>query len=195
MKYLINIIVITILLSCGDSICEKKRIDRKELNWLKYYKEGQIIYFKSDKASVDSFLVYSVINNFTQCNRFELGKNQYEYISVTLEAINEDWKKSKFNKIFIDYSVDNTTDDKKGFCNKGFLLLNLNTNVEIDDLSKNRVDTLYSPSLGKEIICNMFTLGKEAQTESSYKRVKSFYWSEQYGLICYEMFSGEKFIR
>lgn len=198
MKHILLIvitIIATVLSSCLNSLgCKKVTITEEEKEWLKFATLNDTFLFKSNINSVDTFVVtFWDDNNFTDCNRFEKGENQYEYNSISMRRINKsrDYPAKDSEALFIfEKSVNNQSDSTSY---KRFTVFDFRTDgfanfadFPLVNLELSTTKTSYTANLFDRS-------GVHGNKDGSPVFIKSFLWSKENGLLKYETASGEVF--
>ena len=89
MKNKVFLFIILILLSSCNwySDCTKVEVSEELKEWSKAYNLDDTIVLKSNFNNYDSLLVTSIKSKYSPCNKFELGPNVYETLSLKLKSI------------------------------------------------------------------------------------------------------------
>jgi hypothetical protein len=77
--------------SCkNENDCIKVKLSALEKEWFVGYKNNDIIYFKNQNNEIDTFIVNTYdMEDFTSCNKFELGPYIYQLNSFTFDNIDK----------------------------------------------------------------------------------------------------------
>lgn len=179
--------MIFILKSCIFSGCEKIALNQEDLSWYKSLpNEGDTLFFRGYDGTIDTFIVSNNVNEFSDCNRFEIGDYQYNMSRYTATLINSKRDRNINNRFYIFLTKKHQIDSSTS-CNKLIQVFDLYTN-ELNSLDMFKHDTILIKSL-KRHIPTIFIDKKSKNTnvESSSKTIKiqSFNWNKEYGLVRY----------
>lgn len=194
-KIIILGLALLILLSCGvgSNNCEVIALSKSDKDWFQFYKKHSAICFLSNFKNKDTLIVNNPIKSvYTTCNKFELSGYQYEELSLSLKPK----KCYSIEKDYCEISINFTKHLQKNMnidCHKSFRVYDLCTQT-LDNMNQ-YMDTIYIESLKKSVSCFTFSFLDTNFTDlnGGDKILKDFSWSKEYGLIRYELNSGEKF--
>lgn len=158
--------------SCMFSGCIKVELPKSKKEWVNKHKVGDQYIYRSNQDRTDTLTVSKLFCKFTPCNKLEVSDYQNEeasvfynsylfgkYIYIYFRGINEG--SSYFSK----YSFINISED----CNR-------------TKLEKHK-DKIKINSLKDTI--NAYTFNLENTEFSNDGIIKSFSWSEKYGIVHY----------
>lgn len=182
LKLIITLIILGFVTnSCQFSGCEVKNISKSEQEWFDCYNEDQILTFKNQYGNIDTFIVQNIDTTYSPCNKFELGPNQYQKISISLKS-NRLEKSRVFNGIQIIFEQSYDED----YCDKSFYMFDYksyrNTNIDryFDD------SLLILNNLNKEEVhCFIFDSKHDDYYNTNDYGLRKFYWSKKNGLVKY----------
>lgn len=181
------------LKSCfNNADCHQLNLSKEEKSWFRAYRTGEKILFKSNQNRIDTFLVGKKIDTYTVCNKFELGPNQYNYVSLSLKASNCHGleKKSYICGFSMLFTKEFQTDNEKN-CVKNINVFDLYTE-ELTSLDSVPVEIINSSILGRGYQTYLFKNGKGTNDiNGGVATVQSFNWSKENGLIRYRLATGE----
>lgn len=190
------------LSSCNwSSDCNKIEISKE---WIDVYSVGDTIVLKSNLNNYDTLLVKTKDSSYSPCNKFELGSNQFQSMSMTLESMfnteldkcKKQMKKERIiltlgarrvaNNEFIGVNVYNLH-----FTNSTCEYENNDSPVNCENLIKLRTsyfeDTILTYKFDKR---NTQFFNGYINTEY-HCAIKSFHWSKEHGLVQYETEENE----
>lgn len=184
-KCFVFILVLPIFTACfGENQCKKVSIPLKEKEWFEAYKTVDRIIFLNKKSNQrDTFeLDRKLITTYSPCNRFELGRYQFESNKIKFKAT----KCHGNNKNFCSFQLSITMD--YDFKARGsvrfFRVYDLNS-------GDNEVTRMIKPSWSKDSIETLyFEKGTSGFAHTS-KFIRSFNWSKKFGLLQYTTLTGE----
>ncbi len=178
------IIVLTLLTlsSCVFDDCEKIYLSSQDKLWLSVYSEKDTLVFENDVYK-DTFVVAFVSNYFSDCNKVEYGKFQYEKGVIKVKHITSNVRDIKYNCGFSIKLSKEQQKDSSQFCSKVF-------NV-FDFYSKtfNNIDS----ELHTKRSTYKFEQSQKQSNKPCSKSIKSFEWNKERGLLSYTLSSGDKF--
>ena len=181
------------LSSCNwGSDCNKIKLSDELVEWTDCYKVGDTIVLMSDIGNYDSLKVTSKESEYSPCNKFELGPNQYEYVHIILNSISINIDECKNNMIkktnvVLRLNVDKIYD--KGFI--GVDVYNFGSHHKTWESAPLLNTKLKIPYLDDSIKVFEFD-DRNAQSRYPYLNseypcaIKSFHWSKEDGLVQYE---------
>lgn len=184
-----------------SSECKKVKISHDLVEWANCYNEGDTIVLKSNLNNYDSLVVNSIKREYSPCNKFELGPNQYESMIVYFNSISKDVEECK-QELIKNRFVMLKLGAKKSYNNmefKGFYVYNLKFDNFICKENESTDSTIscdnrsfISPPLFKDSILSFKFDDRNAHSRYPYVNseypcaIKSFHWSKEYGLVQYE---------
>lgn len=192
---IVSITILTFLSSCLNNVgCKKITISLDETKWLEFGNIGDTFLFKSDMHNLDTFIVTEKEdNNFTDCNLFERGTNQYELNGFSMQRINtlrSYPSKDKEATFVFNKNVNNQSDS---FSYKRFTVFDFRTEEFADFAAFPIVDIELTTTKSK-YEANFFDRpGVYGNKDGSAVFITSFWWSKKNGLLKYETASGEVF--
>ena len=179
------ILFINLLSSCRE--CEKLNLSDQEKVWVNHFKVGQIFIFKSPKNKTDTIEITDTSHYYTQCNKVELSKYQYEIFLVMF--------KFKSSNIYNtnESSISMTTEEwqqRIPYIHFG------NLGPHRNDL-ENKMPVSIDTILGGKNFNSIYYYSKGLNTETygGNDYFKNFFWNKQFGLIAYTTTSDELFVR
>lgn len=197
-RNLLNILTsILVLSSCqynNEYGCEKILISKSEKEWLKFYEHTSTIIYVSNKDNFDTLIVERLgTADYSPCNRFELGTNQYETISVLLKKKhNWDSKNPTNNKAWFNFSKDVLNKDSDS-SNKHLRVFDYHI-TNFSSLSDYPIQDVNLSSTTKTYKAHYFNrTGRTKNNDGTPIHITSFYWSKSDGLIKYITSDGEEF--
>lgn len=104
MKHFPLLLLLTCFLplkSCLFSRCEIVSIPDEHKLWLNLYEENDTLIFESNLGSYDTLVMTEIESDISPCNKFELGRYQYEWQSLFLRSTFSD------RTLFLRISSDN----------------------------------------------------------------------------------------
>ena len=179
-------------LSCSNNKgCVKIGLSLEDKDWFKIYMKNELFLFKSNLNNMDTIKVaFPIQPDYTVCNKFELGGYQYEENVVVLKSVNCHGLESEFCDIRMHFSksLQLKTDID---CLKSFSVFDLNTDL-LKTLSEYQ-DSVELKYLNKKLNCYTFNYSKRNVSDwnEGIHTLKEFNWSKEYGLVRYELDSGE----
>ena len=184
--------ILIFLQSCSfDENCKQIRLSSKDISWFNFYKKHHTICFKSNYNNYDTLLIpSSITSDYTPCNKFELGDYQYEEMAVSLKFSKCHGLESNFCEATLRFSKHLQTNDKKD-CLKNFEVFDLSTDM-LSNL-KEYEDSIQLKKFKNSLHCYTFNLSKPhtSAVKGSSSILREFSWSEEYGLVKYELSNGE----
>jgi len=207
-----NILVFILLLIAISSCnwyrdCKEIPIPKEDTEWFNCYSVGDTVVLKSNLNNYDTLVVITKEIEYTPCNKFELGPNQYQSMTIVLKTMCG--KVDKCRKELIE--------DKK----HNFVMLGLSNKYEktyrgIDVYNLRFDNSICERETPDSIIyCDNITHlkipffkdsievykydDKNAYSQYPYVNskyscsVKTFHWSKQYGLVQYITENNEIF--
>lgn len=186
-KLILILSLLIVLQSCLFSNCNEILLTPKDKSWLRAYEKSDTIIFKGNRNGADTLLLdreSSFYDGFTTCSKIELGPNTYNYSDVSLRLMNK--QKSYNRSVFVSISKDHQDAGEKE-CIKEFTVFNADGGFVEESDSTLVVEYITLSWNKEEIKTFLFT----DMTSSS--PVYSFNWNKKYGLVRYEMDSGEVF--
>lgn len=167
--------------SCVFSDCKQKDLPKSEKAWFKNYALNQKYLFKSNQGRIDTLRVVDVMDDYTPCNKFELGEYQYN--------IQEVWFKSATlgGRIYASFNTTESNDIEKSF--KFVDLYGYYYGDEINECSDKIKINLFSDSI------HVYTFNHTNAKSKGDGIIHSFSWSKEHGIVRYETTEGEVFER
>lgn len=189
MKLLKNILfckyLVLVLYSCNlDVNCNKVTLAKADLDFFNIYNISDTIILKSNKEHFDTLIVFDKFRRFSRCNKFELGKNQFEQFTITLTSKMK--TKGSNNLVILSFKM---RSDEREISEKCFYVYDLSFCKEVAERDV-ICDSLYSDKIKTNINTYFFNTSNSL-SDGSY--IKSFNWSKEFGLIRYETKEGEVF--
>lgn len=183
-RFIILFFISLIISSCiNSSSCNRVSLSEAEKKWIEFYSEGDTLIFGNTKQ-IKEFVVTDKGSGFTECNKFELGPNEYENNGALL--------KSNTFEININFTKENQNNNEPD-CHKNINVSDLYsddiTNLEV--LKKEDVFIPYLNKIESTYLITSDTLTIDIDGGNQY--VKSFNWSEKYGVVRYTRFNDEVF--
>lgn len=181
--------IVFLLNSCLFSNCNEVQLSKDDKTWIQCYGNVDTILFTSNYSNVDTFVLEEKYDAYTTCSKFELGPDVYNYIGIDYSKLSNSKKSSQHIYIGIDKDFSHGEGRE---CIKSFQIYDLN--ASFDSLNKRNLNIKWVefPRLSKNKIKSMnFEVGDEFSGTS--EDIKSFVWSKKYGLLRYELKTGEIF--
>lgn len=176
-------LVLLVLSGCNNSgnTCKKISIPKKDLNWIKKYKPGDKILFRSDMKNVDTLELIEKNIEYSPCNKFELGPNQYQsfYYTFWSEKLGNSKKPATAG---VTYSTGNTMYGTNKMLIFAFGLRWVSADLENDKLvtaQKIKLDGIKDSIVTMHFENSNYTPGEPPAIES-------FDWHKELGLIQYK---------
>lgn len=183
-RFTILLFLIITVTSCNNSSsCNRVRLTDAEKKWLEFYSKGDTLVFGNSKQQKE-FVVTDLGSGFTACNKFELGPNEYENNRALL--------KSNTFEININFTKENQNNNEPD-CYKNIHVSDLYTDnlTNLQVLKKEAVFIPYLNKIESTYLVTSDTLTVDIDGGNQY--VKSFNWSEKYGVVRYTRFNDEVF--
>lgn len=185
------------------SDCNKVSLSKEDGEWFNCCNLGDTIILKSNMENYDSLIVTVKKCEYSPCNKFELGINQYQSILITLKSTNikvNECKKQLMKNPFIKfYSEASDEEYEKTYRAIEVYNLQFQSLSYTSDSLINYEETpvrLKIPYFKDSLYVYRFD-DKNSRSQYPYVNskypcaVKSFHWSTKYGLVQYETESGE----
>lgn len=167
--------------SCFFYNCKKEELTERELSWFDVYRLNDTLIFQSNLLSLDSVIVFKKDLYNTDCNKLERGFIQEHVYNLQLHFISNN-KEKEYNTISMEFRKINDSP-----CLKCFRVMDL----------WGYYDSEKAPLLNNEIRINnkeyktyYFEKGEFANSFGN-ENIKSFHWSDKYGLVRYSKKTGE----
>lgn len=179
------ILIATCLALCSCT-CRQINLTYSEKEWLKPYKKGDVLIFKSNKGNLDTITVKNKEEFITNedCQWFTIGDKQKQGINIDLTANicrNDSYCEGEISIIKSD--IDNETPPF-------FRIFGLEFSNNADQLIKRKI---VLSTTGK--VYNYAYLFQDGINAENYGNnyMKLYYWDKKDGLIRYEGNDGEIF--
>lgn len=167
--------------SCLFSGCDIKNISVSDKEWLNCYRLNQMITFKNQFGQIDTLIVDEIDTTYSSCNKFELGPNQYQEISISLKSSRTE-RTDRNNSVYISFSQNHDGN----LCSKYFYVYDYHF-WDGRDLEQELKDSLLNLKYFKKrnLDCLVFTQKDDNHHDSDDFNLDTFYWNKDYGLIKY----------
>lgn len=178
-------ILILFLNSCLFSNCNEINLSSKDKQWINLYESIDTLIFQTENKKEQIFILKDKYNDYTTCSKFELGPDVYNYIGI------EFWDSINDFTISINLSKDYNHNTKY---NTDYYLSVTDLHSTFDSATYHQlnIQNIYLPNKKKLFKTYFFETGDKLSNNNS-KIVKSFNWSEKFGLLKYENKKGEVF--
>ena len=173
--------LILLLYSCTNiSTCKKIEMSADDLSWIKFYNlNDKVVLINTKNEDKDTLKLIEKIVEFSPCNKFELGPNQYQQYYYTFLSSKFNSPGSLTSTAGLSYYTGKNRygNDKKTI--DAFGRIWVTDNLEQDILKrkikvvglKDSIETLY--------------LDKTNFPSQGKSRIKSFNWHKKLGLVRY----------
>lgn len=176
-------LVLLVLSSCNNSgnTCKKISIPKKDLGWIKKYKPGDKILFRSDMENVDTLELIEKNIEYSPCNKFELGPNQYQtfYYTFLSQRLND---RKRAATAGLTYSTGSSMYGANKMVVYAFGMCWVSGDLKNDNLVAKQKIKLNGI---QDSILTMY-FEKSNYTSGKHPAIKSFNWHEELGLIQYK---------
>lgn len=182
-----------VLFSCNNNKgCKQISLSKENKEWFNGLKGVDSLLFQSDRGNIDTFVVKEVASSYTQCNKFELGENQYESFEFVMKQINRKCFNPQNNRtVWIKFFKD-VTNGLDNSSQKNFSVFDFESDWFVD-FSLLEKDSITLSTDKKRYDIYFFHRNGEYNEDGTKSYVKAFYWSKNYGLLRYELNTGETF--
>ncbi len=192
MKTTRNLIFISLLLIFNSGCnfyegCNRISIPKRDLLWIKGYNLHDRIVLKSDKGNFDTLELIEKTIEFTPCNKFELGPNQYEEFDYVFSS--QKLKETENSHAGLSFSTDNSAYDGRGKIIRAFGLEWSSSDLDHDkEIHREKIKVAGIKDSIETFYCS------KSNYSNSIAEIVSFNWSKKYGLVRYELKgSSEKY--
>lgn len=177
-RIVIMLIGSTFVSICMFKNCQKVEIPASDKAWFSHFNIGEEYIYLSDKGVYDTIRVVDKCDDYTPCNKLEIGEYQFNRSKVALERNNTQYI----------YALFTSTESNSIW-----------RNFKFDELSgqfygneiQNCVDTVKIESISKFI--PVYTISNKNTAVNSASQIVSFSWNKMLGIVRYETRDGEVF--
>lgn len=177
--------LILLLYSCLFSNCNEINLSSKDREWINLYDSIDTLVFNSENNKEQIFILKDKYNDYTTCSKFELGPDVYNYVGI------EFWDSLNNFAISLNLSKD-LFHNTKNNTDYSLSVSDLNSTFDSTSFHELKIQNIKFPNKKKSFKTFYFETGDKLSNNNS-KIVKSFNWSEKFGLLKYENKKGEVF--
>ncbi|MDF3026938.1 MAG: hypothetical protein K0S23_1245 [Fluviicola sp.] len=181
-KVLFILLLIISNFSCDSgNTCKKISIPKGDFDWVKSYKVSDKIIFSGDKGNFDTLELIEKKKEFSPCNRFELGPNQYESSHYTF--LSQKMSKTESATAGIRGTTGNSI---YGYNKRVIWAFGLYwVTKSIDQDKKIQTEKIKIPAFKDSIETLYFTNGNYSNGRSAL--IDFFNWNKVYGLVRFKL--------
>jgi len=189
----IAILIFVSFQGCIFSNCEKVELSSNDRSWMNAYSLGDSLLFESNLSTIDTFLITYHASFFSDCNKFEKGPLQYEESAIRAVKINQTVKDDHYSCGFYFRQTKEFQVTKEEISSKKLNVFDFNTK-SFHELKNKASEVFIQTQYHKgEKLGYLFENKDTNRRRPCTNRVSSFVWSKHYGLLQFELESGEKF--
>lgn len=182
------------------SDCNQVPLSKEDAEWFYCYNLGDTIVLKSNLGNYDSLMVTVKESEYSPCNKFELGPNQYQSMLIILESINviEVECTKRLRSISASISVSKYVEPSRGIAVYNLWSVSPKCEDEKTDSTMNCENPVWLkiPYFKDSLFVYKFD-DRNMRSQYPYVNseypcaVKSFHWSKEHGLVQYETEDNE----
>jgi hypothetical protein len=186
-KHTINLLMLSASFLAGCGKCEKLNLSHNEKDWVNHFQKGQNFAYKNLNGKVDTLQVKDTSNYYTQCNKIELSRYQFEIYLVIFKLKSQ----NHYNNDEPNISITTQTWEQRipyiHFGNLGPHRNDLENKMPIE------IDTVLNGIKLKSVYYYAKGLNTEQYGDKDY--FKNFFWNKESGLVAYTTMENEVFLR
>lgn len=171
---------------CVFSNCNKINFSASDQEWIPSYEEGDMLFF-SDGLQTDTFVVSSILNVYTPCNKISLSPYQYSRYSIELKPSR--CLDSFFCGVHVNVSKEylEADDPAKVSIRVGNLSLHQpDSLIQLEDIMM-----VYSKDANLDDTSDLCIEGNSLGNSP----IDFFTWNKKQGLLSYKLKGGGHFIK